>query len=630
MRPPARAATAAVASALVCITLFGAAPAVRAAGPGYVETAVKIAASTPDDEGNPVLLDGGVDVPTSGCPCPGVIINHGFLGSWGDSANVAHALVGDGYVVLRYSSRGFAASNGEVDLVGPKEVQDLLNAVHWLNDPHNPITGGQVIHNDIGQYGASYGGGHAWALALQNDPAVRTVVPTASWTDFYQALLPNDVALLAYLNGFYATGLDTVAAAQNSQVSTTDNYSQEIHRWVTEVDSGVNVADAKTGLDARSVNGRYDDVHIPVFIVQGTNDGLFTQNQALAAYQALAARGVPVRLYVGGIGHPPSNPATDSPEANHLFAEITAWFDHYLKGADNGIDRMPPIEYSRTTYFGNVWDGTTRSASSYPFGPSLRYYLCTTSGADGGTLSTTPCAAAPPALAVDLHAGSGYDQEPVTHPSIQKAIHMLTGQPDPNLDAAPTVLTYDGPVLPQAGALDLAGIPTLNLQVAAADELPAGVKGGAAAFQLDPKFYDVAPDGTATLITRGAYAEPLNATTPGGSTDPQHAVSYDAFGLSYLVPAGHHVRLTVATSDAPYLRPTVNPFAVALFAGSSVDLPSATGMLPTPPLGGPGPSVPETPLTALLPLAAAATVGPFAAAYLRRRRRRHVPAVIGG
>lgn len=582
------------------------------------EIPVSIPASMPDDEGRPVALDGAVDVPSRGCPCPGVLINHGFLGSWHDDQNLADQLAASGYVVLRYSSRGFGNTPGEVDLVGPKEVQDLLDAVHWLNNPANPVVGGDVMHNDIGQYGASYGGAQAWALALTNDPAVRTVVPTATWTNLYQSLVPNDVEKLAYVNGFYATGLDPVAAAQNGQVSATDNYSQEVHRWVAEVNSGVNVLDAKAGLDARSVAGRYADIHIPVFIIQGTNDGLFSQNQAVAAYQALVAQGVPVRLYIGGIGHPPSNSSTTSPEALHVSTEVQAWFDHYLKGIDNGIDRMPPIEYSRAVYYNNTWDGTTRSAWSYPFGPPTQLFLCTVAGTAGGTLDSTPCPAAPPALAVNTVAGQGYDDEPVTSPYIHQAISQVTGQPDPSLATAPDTLTYDGAPLPAGGALDMAGIPALDLQVAAADEVPAGLQGGAAAFQLDPKFYDVAPDGTATLITRGAFAEPLDATTPGGSTDPAHAVGFHAFGLSYRIPAGHHLRVTLSTEDPPYLRPTANPFAVALFAGSSIDLPGAAGLVPTPALGsvGPPPTVPEAPWDALFALVGIAV----ASALLVRRR----------
>jgi predicted acyl esterase len=53
-----------------------------------------------------------------------------------------------------------------------------------------------------------------------------------------------------------------------------------------------------------------------------------------------------------------------------------------------------------------------------------------------------------------------------------------------------------------------------------------------------------------------------------------HEVGFDAFGLSNRVPAGHRLRVTLSTSDAPYLRPTSNPFAVALLAGSSIDLPT--------------------------------------------------------
>jgi putative CocE/NonD family hydrolase len=574
-----------LAAITAALSLYGpAVGAARATVPAVREVPVSIAASMPDDEGNPVKLDGAVDIPSSGCPCPGVLINHGFEGSWHDSGDEARTLAQHGYVVLRYSSRGFGNTPGEVDMIGPKERQDMLDAVHWLNDGANPLTGGLVIHNDIGQYGASYGGGHAWALALANDPAVRTVVPTATWTDLYQALMPNDVELLAYLNGFYATGFDPTAAAINQQVDTRNNYSQELHRWVVEANARVNTADMRAGVDARSVNGRYGDIHIPVFIVQGTNDGLFTQNQAVAAYRALRARHVRTRLYIGGIGHPPSNSDANSPEALHVGAEVLAWFDHYLKHLDNGINRMPPIEYSRAVYFNNHWDGTTRSAWRYPFGPAQRAYLCTT-GPTGGTLSSAPCPTANPAVTVNGYAGQGYDQEPVTAGPIHQGIAALTqGGSDPDLSTAPPTLTYDAATLGAGQKLDLAGLPTFHLEVAASDQLPPGVQGGAAAFQLDPKLYDVDAAGKATLITRGAFAEPLNALSTG--TVPTHEVSFDAFGLSYLIGAGHHLRITLSTDDAPYLRPTVNPFAAVLFAGSSVDLPSAAHLFPTPPLGG--------------------------------------------
>src|SRR3954465_2026500 len=300
-----------------------------------VEKPVSIAATQPDDEGNPVELDGGVDYPTDGCPCPGVIINHGFTGKWTDSGSVARELASHGYVVLPYSSRAFGKTPGEVDLMGPKETRDLLDAVHWLNNPASPVVGGMVTHNRIGQFGGSYGGAHAWALARSGDPAVRTVIPTATWSDIYSALLPNNVELLAYVNGFFATGWNPTAQPINNQeLSTQNNYSQNMLRWIAEANTGAGLDDLKQGATSRSVDGHYNQVKIPVFIVQGLNDGLFSANQAIDAYQALRERHhpVPARLYLGGIGHPPSESSLDSPEAKHVEIEVLAWFDHYLKG----------------------------------------------------------------------------------------------------------------------------------------------------------------------------------------------------------------------------------------------------------------------------------------------------------
>jgi predicted acyl esterase len=178
-------------------------------------------------------------------------------------------------------------------------------------------------------------------------------------------------------------------------------------------------------------------------------------------------------------------------------------------------------------------------------------------------------------VASNANAGTGYDQEPVTAgyaEDFKEGLAEQLGAEAPDVTSAPTILNYE--TKPLAAPLSLAGIPRLRLQVAATDVLPAGVESAtAAAFQLDPKLYDVAPNGKATLLTRGAFAEPLAAVKPGTSTVPAHEVAFDANGFSNTVPAGHRLRLALQTSDAPYLRPTPNPFAAAVLAGSTVDLP---------------------------------------------------------
>src|SRR3954469_21358755 len=324
-------------------------------------------------------------------------------------------------------------------------------------------------------------------------------------------------------------------------------------RWVAEANAGVGLDDLKAGAADRSVAGHYKQVKIPVFIIQGLNDGLFSANQAVDAYQALRKR-VPTRLYLGGIGHPPSESSLDSPEAKHVETEVLAWLDRWLKGDKNGIEKVQPIEFSRADYFHNKWDGTTRSAKKFPFGKPETLHLC------GGTLATAPCPDAAPAVAANNYAGAGWDEEPVTAgpaEDLENGFAGAFGSEVPDTRTAPPTLVYDS--APLTRPFDMAGIPTLELQLASTS-----------GYQLDPKLYDVSPDGKAKLLTRGAWSEPV------GSGALPHEVTFDAFGLSNLIPARHRLRLQLQAADVPYLRPNTNPFAVAVLAGSSVRLPRAS------------------------------------------------------
>lgn len=540
------------------VALSGTAVAAPAAGPPAGPPAVRsvdlrIPASMPDDHGKPVTLDAQVLLPERGCPCPGVIWNHGYGGSKNGDGDRRRQLASSGYVILSYTSRGFGATPGQVDLMGAKEQQDLLDAVDWLNNPANPVTNGAVRPNTIGQVGASYGGFHAWFLARSGHPAVRTTVPIATATDLYEAIVPNDVLMLTWANGFYASGY----RPQD------DNYSQAFHRAVAEMNTGVNTADARQMMQARAVKGRWANVRVPVFIIQGVNDGLFPANQAMEAYRELTARGVAARLYLGGIGHPPA--LSSGKEVDRVFEQVKQWLDLQLKG-DHSVPlaTAPPIEVADAGYFNSTWDGTVRTADEIGTdGPTLR--LCATSPR-GGTLSTSPCPAAVPVALANTVAGSGYADEPVTGGYLRKQ-----GVPVADTSALPSVVTFDSAPTTREQALDLAGIPAFDLQVTSLAQLPVGARGALAAFQLDPKLWDVAPDGTATLVTRGAFSEQLDADALSGQ--PVHRVRFDAFAAFYRLPAGHRLRLTLATEDGPYLRPTVNPFVVVLQPGSTVQLP---------------------------------------------------------
>jgi hypothetical protein len=83
--------------------------------------------------------------------------------------------------------------------------------------------------------------------------------------------------------------------------------------------------------------------------------------------------------------------------------------------------------------------------------------------------------------------------------------------------------------------------------------------------EVNSRLWDVAPDGSMTLVTRGAYR--WNGA-PGAAT-----IKYAMFGNGWVFPAGHQVRLEVTQNDAPYLR--LDNY------GSAIDYTSMTLTLPT-------------------------------------------------
>jgi predicted acyl esterase len=79
------------------------------------------------------------------------------------------------------------------------------------------------------------------------------------------------------------------------------------------------------------------------------------------------------------------------------------------------------------------------------------------------------------------------------------------------------------------------GLPTVT----------ATIRTSGAAGELDSQLFDVMPDGTERLITRGAYR----------LTDDQTGqVVFQLHGNGYYFPAGDQVKLVLLGSDAPYLR----------------------------------------------------------------------------
>jgi len=491
-------------------------------------------------------------------PFPALILNHGFGGSRTGDGGLAHRLTEAGYIVLRYSSRGFGDTPGQVDLFGYKEQQDLLDAIHWLNDPANVP---EVWVDHLGQLGGSYGGGTAMMLATMNAPEIKAVAPLAAYIDFYRGLAPYNVAKPVIVDVSYASGL---AFPQPG-----NNVSEDFHRIVAALNTGVDLEGARQRLDERSIIHKLEDIRIPMFFAQGWNDSFFEAQEAIDAFTHLRSRGVPAFLYLGGIGHPPANPDTRGPEATHIEeTQLLRFFDRYIRGIDNGFEDQPPIEFSNASWNGPTWDGTTMRAESFPVGTPSRWNLCP--GLPSGTITTGACTEPAAVTLTNSYATSNPTGEPLSGPFIEDNTDVDITVIPPTWTPADTATFVSEPLTSDA---QMTGIPRFGLEMISKAIGAGPARGPLQTFQLDPRVYDVAPDGTEILVTRGAYSE--NTDAPLGP----HTAEFEAFGFSYEFKAGHRIKLYLATNDAPYLRPASNPFTVVLRSGSWIELPGSDDIL---------------------------------------------------
>src|SRR5690349_13695954 len=301
------------------------------------------------------LLDVTVSVPAGSGPFPLVTLIHGYAGSKTGSGDIARTLGEAGYAVLRYSTRGFGRSWGQVNLADVNaEIGDLRSMIAQVVD----LRSLHLNEDAVAVTGTSYGGGHSWLALLRPTFAtpkgrvvhIRTVVPIAPWTDLLYALVPNGrpresvdlpgALKLSFVNGLYLGGI------RKDQIDRPyPNYPDYLDAWYAWINAAEptaidpiyrQVSDGLAGY--RSIWFR-DDFwsaiaanHIPIFQVQGFTDDLFPLPEALRMLLALKTvdPAYPITSYFGDLGHPR---ATNRPaEVDYVLGLIEQWLAYYLKG----------------------------------------------------------------------------------------------------------------------------------------------------------------------------------------------------------------------------------------------------------------------------------------------------------
>ncbi len=373
MRRPAALVPALLALALVALVAAGSASA-------FGRQDIKIAA----DDGLPLAAT--LYLPSGTPPAggwPAIVMFHGLGGSREDMNKLAQLvfLPGDKYAVLTYDARGHGETGGLIGVDGPREIADAREVFDWL------AARPDINKKEIGAWGISYGGGAVWNSLVAGVPwaAIETC---ETWTNLATALVPQDLAKSGVIGGFLS----------EKPITSFDPAVLPI-RDAAFSGSSAGVADFTA---ARSSIQKLKGVKTPVFMMQGRRDFAFGLDQAFSAWKLLAG---PKHLWIGLHGHAPSSfPAADTVA---MLGEGRQWFDRYLLGEQNGIDKKPPVEVAPLAWKGKTrgyaapsaiakgWIlashfGRSRSAKPMTITPAGKFVLTSTLGAGAVDVFRSP------------------------------------------------------------------------------------------------------------------------------------------------------------------------------------------------------------------------------------------------
>ncbi len=484
----------------------------------------------------------------------------------GDILRVAQA----GYAVVVQDCRGTYASEGEFDPYF-QEATDGADAIAWA--AAQPWCNGVV-----GTMGASYYGATQWLAAGEQPPALRAMAPFITTDQYYdrwtyqggafqlgfmlqwtastfvvgEALrrLGQGGAGMAELSAAIAGG-DGVAAAYEhlplSDVPGLKDFAPYYLDWL-----------AHPSYDdywrAASPRENYEKITAPALNFGGWYD-LFLGG-TLANYVGMKARGGSdaarqhqhlvigpwVHGYNGGI-YPERNFGLMAMDA---VVDVTnlqiRWFDHWLKGEDNGVLAAKPVKLFIMGL--DAW----RDEADWPL-PDTRYekwYLHSdgraNSAAGDGVLSTR---------APDVEAPDTYLYDPRDPVRTCGGASFLPGlfiaanagpRDQRRIEARADVLCYTSAVLDHD--LEVTGPVTLTLFVSSS----------ALDTDFTGKLVDVHADGRAMILTdgilRARYRASLSAPKlmqPG----TVYQLQIDMIATANLFRAGHRIRLEVASSNFP-------------------------------------------------------------------------------
>ena len=475
-----------------------------------------------------------------------------------------------GYVVVIQDTRGRFASGGEF-YPFLNEIEDGYDTVEWCASL--PWSSGKV-----GMYGRSYVGATQWLAAIGRPPSLAAIAPCITASDYYEGWTYQGGALSW---GFISSWtLLSLTLSNLNRASQDHQFPEDARDDLRQAIDGMEHSfkhlplkefpHLKNGLapyfydwishprlDDYWKRWRIEDfwsqMDIPALNIGGWHDIFLkgtVRNFIGMKEQATSNSGRNAQQLLIGPWHH-TTPFTDisgdgyfglssSQAAIDLDRVHIRWFDHWLKGEDNGVADDPPV---RIFVMGkNAW----RYEKEWPLERTeyVDYFFhsggsANSAGGDGSLSQDTPGSESPDVYLYDPRnpvptRGGGLCCSPAFVPG---------GAYDQGaVEARPDVLVYT--TAPLARDLEVTGPLSVTLYAATS----------AADTDFTAKLVDVSPCGcTRNLvdsIVRARYRESTESASfivPG----EVHRYTIDLVATSNVFQAGHSIRLEVSSSNFP-------------------------------------------------------------------------------
>ena len=462
-------------------------------------------------------------------------------------------LAGNGYACVRVDLRGSGESDGILfDEYLKQEQDDCLEVMTWIAE--QPWCDGK-----IGMFGKSWGGFNALQVAARRPPQLKAVITIGFTDDRYRddvhymggcVLASQMLSWATVMFGHNATPPDPRWVGEQWR----DQWLERMEKTPPYVESWLSHQWRDGFWKHGSVVEDHSAIDVPVYAVGGWGDAY---NNSIP--RILAGLNVPRKGLIGAWSHNYPEEGVPGP-AIGFTQESLRWWDHWLKGADNGIMDEPMVrswilesEPPATFYTQRAGQWVADPSWPSPHVAEQVHFLAS----DGAAHVIADAPAVETALTFTGQLAHGFGTGEWGNFGLQGEF-----PPDQRPEDG-RCLTFDSRAVAEPVAI--LGNPLVDLELAA--DKPAAL--------VAVRLCDVGPDGSSTLVSWGL----LNLTHRDSHERPEplepgrrYHVTVQLQMMGYRLAAGHRWRVAVSPTHTRHAWPSPEPVRLTLYTGEGCRL----------------------------------------------------------